>query len=393
MRRTESAEPNGEAQHHETRMLKAERGCAPAEEVHGSAYVAPLTGLVFGTRPITDARPQATFSLARGADLRTRALWLAIAFALIRTFALAPAVAGTADEAAGATEKQGPKAITVDAAAQTRFGIAITTLKSVAAPTGSATTARVLDPGSLLQLDSELSAASASLVASRAEAERTRKLFAQDRTASARAVEAANAQEQADLQRVTAAQRRLALEWGRGLAELPNNRRAALLNDLAHARAELIRVELPATTPVPMPGSTVDVHGASESALTATVLGTLPLADSRLQTRGVLAELKGEAANLPIGEMLTAEIPNVAASAAAGVVLPRSALLRRDSHVWAYVQTAPTTFVRREVRNYRPVLAGWFVAEGFAGGDRIVAAGAAALLGVESPASADASDE
>jgi hypothetical protein len=329
----------------------------------------------------------------RGADLRRRALWLAIAFALIRTFALAPAVAGTADEAAGATEKEGPKAITVDAAAQTRFGIAITTLKSAAAPTGSATTARVLDPGSLLQLDSELSAASASLVASRAEAERTRKLFAQDRTASARAVEAANAQEQADVQRVTAAQRRLALEWGRGLAELPNNRRAALLNDLAHARAELIRVELPANTPVPKPGSTVDVHGASESALTATVLGTLPLADSRLQTRGVLAELKGEAANLPIGQMLTAEIPNVAASAAAGVVLPRSALLRRDSHVWAYVQTAPTTFVRREVRNYRPVLAGWFVAQGFAGGDRIVAAGAAALLGVESPASADASDE
>src|SRR6266853_1768199 len=107
---------------------------------------------------------------------RTRALWLAIAFALIRTFALA---------------EEGPKAVTVDAAAQTRFGIATTTLKSVAAPTGSATTARVLDPGSLLQLDSERSAAAASLVASRAEAERTRRLFAQDRTASARAVEAA----------------------------------------------------------------------------------------------------------------------------------------------------------------------------------------------------------
>jgi hypothetical protein len=376
-------------------MLKTERGCAPAEEVRGSAYVAPLAGVVFGTSPITDARPQAAMSHGRGADARTRALWLAIAFALIRTFALASAVAvaGTADEAGGATEKQAPKAITVDAAAQTRFGIAITTLKSVAAPTGSPTTARVLDPGSLLQLDSELSAAAASLVASRAEAERTRTLFAQDRTASARAVEAANAQEQADLQRVTGAQRRLALEWGGALAELPTNRRAALLNDLAHARAELIRVELPANTPVPKPGSTIDVRGASDSALTATVLGTLPLADSRLQTRGVLAELKGAAANLPIGQMLTAEIPAVVASAAAGVVLPRSALLRRDSHVWAYVQTAPTTFVRREVRNYHPVLAGWFVADGFAGGDRIVASGAAALLGVESPASADASDE
>src|SRR5258708_4459914 len=170
---------------------------------------------------------------------RTRALWLAIAFAVTRTLALAPAVAvaGTAEEAAGTTEKEGPKAVTVDAATQTRFGIATTTLKSVAAPTGSATTARVLDPGSLLQLDSELSAAAAGLVASRAEAERTRRLFAQDRTASARAVEAANAQEQADLQRVTSTQRRLALEWGGGLADLPINRRTALLNALAHARA------------------------------------------------------------------------------------------------------------------------------------------------------------
>ena len=56
----------------------------------------------------------------------------------------------------------------------------------------------------------------------------------------------------------------------------------------------------------------------------------------------------------------------------------------------ASVQTAPTAFVRREVRDFRPVLSGWFVAKGFAPGDRVVATGAAALLGIESPAPADA---
>src|SRR5439155_956137 len=95
-------------------------------------------------------------------------------------------------------------------------------------PAGLASTARVLDPGPLIQLDADLAAASASLAASRAEAGRTRKLYAQDRTASARALEAAEAQAQADLQRVNGAQRRLLLEWGDGVARLAARRRAAL---------------------------------------------------------------------------------------------------------------------------------------------------------------------
>lgn len=328
-----------------------------------------------------------------GCPLPIAVTTLVMALAFVATFALVSrdAIASTAAYAGAGGDNEAPKAITVAAAEQTRFGIATTVLQAATAPTGTSTIARVLDPGPLLQLDNELAAASASLAASRAEAERTRKLFAEDRTASARAVEAANAQEQADLQRVSGTQRRLALEWGGGLADLPAKRRAALLNDLAHARAELVRVELPAGSPVPRPGSTIEVRGTAESALfSGTVLGTLPLADARLQTRGVLAELKGDAAVLPIGQMLTAEVPTANASAAAGVVLPRSALLRRDSHVWAYMQTAPTTFVRREVKNYHPILAGWFVAEGFAPGDRVVGAGAEALLGIESPAPADA---
>jgi multidrug efflux pump subunit AcrA (membrane-fusion protein) len=106
----------------------------------------------------------------------------------------------------------------------------------------------------------------------------------------------------------------------------------------------------------------------------------------------VLVEVKGDAARLPIGQMLSAQVPVANDAPVAGVILPRSALLRRDSGVWAYVQTAPNTFVRREVHNYHPVAAGWFVASGFAEGDRVVAGGAAALLGIESPAQAADTD-
>jgi hypothetical protein len=295
-----------------------------------------------------------------------------------------------AAEESDSDERAAPKAITVDALAQSRFGVTVATLKGAAAPSDSSSTARVLDPSTLLQLDSALAAAAAGYGASRTEAQRMKKLYSQDRTASARAVEAANAQAEADLERVNAAHRELALQWGGGVANMQAHRRADLLNDLANAHSELVRVEVPADAPIPRAGSNLQVRGSSAAEVfSGVVLGTLPIADPRLQTRGVLVELKGDAAKLSIGQMLSAQVPTADVPGADGVILPRAALLRRDARVWVYVQTAPTAFVRREVRNFRPVISGWFVPKGFAPGDRVVASGAAALLGVESPAPAD----
>ena len=291
--------------------------------------------------------------------------------------------------AGGAGYAQGgdapPQPITLSAAEQARLGVQTQILIAAPAPQGLATTARVLDPGPLIQLDADLAAASASLAASRAEASRTRQLYAQDRTASARALEMAEAQAQADLQRVNGAQRRLLLEWGDGVARLPARRRAALLNDLAHVRSELVRIELPPEAPVPPAGALVRLQSsAAATPMQAKVLGMLPVADPRLQTRGVLAELSGSQAQLAVGQMLSAHLP--ASASAAGVVVPRGALLRKASQVWAYVQTGPATFVRREVTGFQPLTEGWFVSGGFAPGERVVTAGAAALLGVETPA-------
>jgi hypothetical protein len=278
-----------------------------------------------------------------------------------------------------------PQPVTLSAAEQARLGVQTQVLVAAPAPQGLATTARVLDPGPLIQLDADLTAASASLTASRAEAARTRKLYAEDRTASARALETADAQAQADLQRVNGTQRRLLLEWGDGVAGLPARGRGALLNDLAHVRSELVRVELPPEAPVPPVGAIIRLQSsAAATVMQAKVLGMLPVADPRLQTRGLLAELTGAQATLAVGQMLGAQLP--ASAAASGVVLPRGALLRKDSQVWAYVQTAASTFVRREVTGYQPLTAGWFVSGGFTPGERVVTAGAAALLGVEAAA-------
>jgi len=285
---------------------------------------------------------------------------------------------------ARAAERAAPRPVAADGDMQQRLGVQTEALAAAAAPAAVTSTARVLDPGPLIQLDSELTAAAAATTASRAEAARTRKLYDADRTASSRALETAQAQAQADAQRSGAAQRRLLLEWGAGVAGLSGARRSALLSDLANVRAELVRVELPAGLAVPAVGTAIRMQsGADGTALEGRALGMLPGADPRLQTRGLLVELRGPQATLAVGQMLAAQLP--APPAAPGVLVPRSALLRKDSKVWVYAETSSGTFVRREVKDYRPLAAGWFVPAGFVPGQRVVTVGAAALLGIEAP--------
>jgi hypothetical protein len=282
-----------------------------------------------------------------------------------------------------------PKAITVETAAQARLGLTVAAVKGAATPISTPATGRVLESSTLLESDSALAAASAGFAASRVEVERLQKAYSEGHSVSRREVEAAREQAQADLQKVNAARRRLAMEWGGGVVGIPARHRAELIDDLSHSRGELVRVEVPAGTPLPRPGSSLELRGNTPAdSFAATVLGAMPLIDQP-QLHGLLVEVKVDPNRLPVGQTLSVEVPAPEVPGRDGVVLPRGALIRRDADVWAYVQTAPTTFVRRPVRNYKQISTGWFVATGFAPGDRVVATGAIALLGVEIPPAAD----
>jgi hypothetical protein len=279
-----------------------------------------------------------------------------------------------------------PKVITVDAASQARFGVSVVSLAAAALPSIAPATARVLDPSTLLQLDKDLATASAGFTAARDNDAQVKKAYSEGRTASRRDVQAAHEQEVVALQKVNAARRQLAMEWGGGIADLQAHSRAELLSDISGANVELVRVELPAGLATPRVGAALQIHGYSEAdTFAGTVMGVLPLVDQRMETRGLLLKLKGDAAKLPIGQTLTAEVPVSGGSSQLGVILPRASLLRHDSRVWVYLQTGAESFVRKEVPEYRPVPNGWFVSRGFAPGDHVVAAGATALLGVEAP--------
>jgi hypothetical protein len=284
-------------------------------------------------------------------------------------------------------QEQAPSPITVEPTTQMRFGLSIATLKAAVAPSGMPATAHVLDPSRLVLLDSDLAVASAAFSASLTETIRLRKEYSEERTTANRsAVATASHEEQADLQKVNEARRKLAIEWGGGVADLTARKRSELLTELSGGQAALARVDIPAGALTPSPGTALELRGRTETELfSGRVLGSLPSSDP--QNRGVLVQLKGEAAKLPVNQELTAQIPAPnAAAGPAGVLLPRSAVVRHGSHVWAYVQTGPNTFVRREVRDYQALSTGWFVPSGFSVGDRIVAAGAGSLLGVEGAA-------
>jgi hypothetical protein len=66
-----------------------------------------------------------------------------------------------------------------------------------------------------------------------------------------------------------------------------------------------------------------------------------------------------------------------------GVVLPRSAVVRQEGALWSYVRSAEDKFTRRQVVHATPTQAGWFVPAGFKAGEPLVVAGAQMLLSEE----------
>lgn len=270
---------------------------------------------------------------------------------------------------------------------QGRAGVTIALPRSGTAPVLEPAYARALDVAPLAAIDSEIAAASAAAGASRAEAVRLAGLAAEDQSASVRSVEAARAQAMADQARVDLASRRIGLEFGPGLARLGVGQRRALVADIAAGRASLVRIDRPGGAVA----GRVRVIDGDVSTLVA-VLGPAALSDARLQSAGVLAIVRGPlAASATAGRVLTASVETNAAEA--GAILTRDSLIRWRGGLWAYVQSAPDTFVRRELVDARPVQDGWFVQNGFGPQDRIVVGGAGVLLAIERGGDAPAEED
>ncbi len=263
---------------------------------------------------------------------------------------------------------------------QQRLGIRTATLSAQKRKSQIDAFAKVLDPGPLAQLDSDLMTAVAAARASRAEAVRARALNAAGGTVSAKDAEAAEAQARSDALHVTLLRKRLGLEWGPGIARLSDGRRAGLIAALAAGKAALVHVDTPSNAGQ-AGARTVDVDVGADSAH-GVVLGAARQAEPRLQSSGLIVEVSGPSAILlSIGLTQSAHIDS--GGPETGVVLPRAALIRYEGSVWTYVARPGDRFERRLVENGVPEKDGLFAPTGFSPGEAVVTDGAAALFAAE----------
>lgn len=270
--------------------------------------------------------------------------------------------------------------ITLDSAAAARSGVRIAALTAGSTNVETRGFARALDIGPLAAIDAEVQANTAAAAASQAEAERLSALYRADQSASLRAVEAARAQSIADRAKASASRHRVAFEYGPGLSRLGSGGIRALVTEVATARAALVRVDIQGA--VLAPGSNVRLEDGNARTIVRTI-GVAAAADSKLQTAGALAIVRGAfARQLLSGRVVPAIVARGLTTN--GILVPRGAIVRWQGARWVYRRAANRRFERVELVAGQPAEAGWLVTGGeLHPGDVIAVEGAGALLGIE----------
>ncbi|WP_165186683.1 hypothetical protein [Caulobacter soli] len=267
--------------------------------------------------------------------------------------------------------------VQVDAATQKRLGVATAPLAAARRQVAANGFARVLDPVPLATLDGDLITAATAAAASRAEAQRTKALAAADATVSLKVAQAAQAQASADAAKLTLLRRRVGLEWGPAFAS--DASRSRLIAELVAGRATLVRIDAPTGTGGAR-GARMQLSGGE--AVDVAILGPARTADPRVQTGGLMGVVRGPAAaRLGIG--MSAPVTLSGAAGGAGVIVPRSALIRTAGQTFAYVRRNATRFERRALVAPTSQPEGLFSAGGFVPGELVVVSGASALLAAE----------
>jgi hypothetical protein len=267
--------------------------------------------------------------------------------------------------------------------AQARLGVRTQALTAQRRSVQVAAFAKVLDPGPLAQLESDLDTAIAAAAASGPEAARARLLSPGNSAMAAKDAEAAISQARQDQEKVALLRRQVGLQWGPGLARMSDARRQALVKALSDGKAALVQVDTPDSQG--QDGArTVEIDIGSGS-VQAPVIGPSRNAEPRLQSSGLIALVTGKEAILfSIGLTQSARINQ--SSSQMGVVLPSSALVRYEGLEWAYVRKGPGQFERRQLQDPTLEKDGDFVSQGFQPGEAVAVQGVAALFAAEQAA-------
>jgi hypothetical protein len=224
----------------------------------------------------------------------------------------------------------------------------------------------------------------AAAVARKAHA-RLKILFEEDQNISEKSLQSAQATLEANEADVRAGEQQLTLqesvsrqEWGSVAAKWVVEGSPELQSILVQSEV-LVQMTMPAGPTYGAP-KTISLEIPGGARTQASFVSTFPRVDPRIQGRSFLYIAPAHSGLIP-GVNLVAHLS--VGSQIQGVVVPTSAVVWSEGKAWIYQQTAADRFIRRPLPTDIPVERGFFVAQGFTAGDRIVTQGAQALLSEE----------
>jgi len=297
---------------------------------------------------------------------------------------------------AAITSDDGFAVVHVSPQSQNASGITTAALGGARAAATLEVAGVVLNPQPLLDLRGRYLAAAAEANAlrtasanSKADYDRLRGLFDDERNVSERALLAAETQWQGDQARATAAQQAAAtllddirINWGMQAARWVSEGNTTAFDALAKRRAALLMMTLPYERQADADPTILTVAPDSSHAGQRPVrfVSAAPQADTLLS--GATYLYLAENLDLRSGIRLTGQMKR-AGKPRDGVVVPATAAVWHGGKAWAYVKDGDERFVRKPLATDQEMNDGWFAGEGFVPGDQVVVGGAQLLLSEE----------
>ena len=288
--------------------------------------------------------------------------------------------------------ENGQSLLTLDSPTQNRLGLEVAALAATVAR-GQATLPAVVvsvqdlaaSRNSYIAAQTQVQKAHVAADVARKAYTRLKTLFEEDQNISEKSLQSAEATLEANEADVRSGEQQLTLqesvarqEWGSVVAEWTVEGSPELQRILDQSDV-LVQMTMP-TGPTYGTPKTISLEIPGGARTQAKLISTFPRVDPRIQGRSFLYLAHAQPGLIP-GVNLLAHLS--VGSLMRGLIVPMSAVVWSEGKAWVYQQTAADHFTRRAVPTDVPVERGFFVAEGFSPGDKVVIQGAQALLSEE----------
>jgi len=281
-------------------------------------------------------------------------------------------------------DEKGRVVISMDDETQGNIGLLVAKPAAVQLNPELKSYGRVLDPAPLAVLMTELASAQAAYFVSSNELARLKSLAGQG-NASERALQTTQAAALRDQLAIRSATDRLALSWGKGVAE--QNDLPGFIQTLTTQNAVLVRIDLPAGETLPALPTDARISTLSGNSVEAQFLGAASNVDPQTLGRGFIFIIRPNASGLLPGEAITGYI-RVSGEPLVGVIIPSQAVIRTEGAGWVYLMNSGSdAFTRTAVALDHPADGGWLVTKDVTTNDYVVVTGAQTLLSEELKAS------